>query len=192
MRLLYILGHNDSLHYYNGVQAQDGFCEHTSNRKITTLVPSLCFFFFHFFFCSHLYFDLFCYHFLFFIQSWLLAAATNRWLQPLLLRATWSPDRQKNLQAVNELPSMPSVKGFYKLTEAFVRALLCSLTLSWSCHHPLPLQYTHTSHAPSCSSIFSLYLSASCSSSSVAGAALSGFRSEQHSLSCGSCLELAI
>ena len=63
MRLPYILGHNDSLHGYNGVQAQDSFCEHTSNRKITTLVPSLRFSFFSF--CSHLYFDLSCYHFYF-------------------------------------------------------------------------------------------------------------------------------
>lgn len=46
MRLPYILGHNDSLHCFNGVQAQDSFCELTSNRKITTLVPSLCFSFF--------------------------------------------------------------------------------------------------------------------------------------------------
>lgn len=48
MRLPYILGHNDSLHCYNGVQAQDSFCEHTSNRKITTLVPSMRFSFFPF------------------------------------------------------------------------------------------------------------------------------------------------
>lgn len=66
MRLPHILAHNDSLHYYNGVQAQDSFCEHTSNRKITTLVPSLLFIFS---FCSHLYFDLFCYHFNFFFHS---------------------------------------------------------------------------------------------------------------------------
>lgn len=46
MRLPYILGHNDSLHCYNRVQAQDSFCEHTSNSKITTLVPTLCFLFF--------------------------------------------------------------------------------------------------------------------------------------------------
>lgn len=63
MRLPYILGHNDSLHCFNGVQAQDSFCEHTSNRKITTLVPSLCFSFYSF--CSHLCFDLFCYRFYF-------------------------------------------------------------------------------------------------------------------------------
>lgn len=74
MMLPYILGHNDSLHCYNGVQAQDSFCEHTSNRKITTLVPSLCLSFF--FFCSHLYFDLFRYHFYFHFldraECWLL------------------------------------------------------------------------------------------------------------------------
>lgn len=69
-----------------------------------------------------------------FIQGWVLAAATNRWLQPLLLRTTWSADRgKKKMQAVNELPSLPSVKGVYKL-DPFVRALLCSLSLA----PPLP------------------------------------------------------
>lgn len=69
-----------------------------------------------------------------FIQGWVLAAATNRWLQPLLLRTTWSADREKKkMQAVNELPSFPSVKGVYKL-DPFVRALLCSLSLA----PPLP------------------------------------------------------
>lgn len=69
-----------------------------------------------------------------FIQGWVLAAATNRWLQPLLLRTTWSADRgKKKMQAVNELPSFPSVKGVYKL-DPFVRALLCSLSLA----PPLP------------------------------------------------------
>lgn len=43
-------------------------------------------------------------------------------------------EKKKNPQAVNELPSFPSVKGVYKLTEAFVRALLCSLSLA----PPLP------------------------------------------------------
>lgn len=125
-------------------------CRHkiafVSTLPIEKLLPWFPVCAFDFFFCSHLYFDLFCYHFyfhFFLIHSWELAAATNRWLQPLLLRATWSPDRKKNnnLQAVNELPSMPSVKGVYKLTEAFVRALFRSLALSCSCHHFL-------SHSP--------------------------------------------
>ena len=99
---------------------------------------------------------------------------------------------KKNLQAVNELPSVPSVKGVYKLTEAFVSALLCSLALFSSCHHFLshspapPLSsppLIPQSHAASCPSIFSLYLPASRSSSPVAGAGLSGSGSERHSLS---------
>lgn len=121
-------------------------CRHkiafVSTLPIEKLLPWFPVCAFHFFFCSHLYFDLFCYHFLFFIQSWVLAAATNRWLQPLLLRATWSPDREKkNLQAVNELPSMPSVKGVYKLTEAFVRALP-SLPRSFLISPPLSLLFS--------------------------------------------------
>lgn len=78
-----------------------------------------------------------------FIQGWVLAAATNRWLQPLLLRTTWSADRgKKKMQAVNELPSFPSVKGVYKL-DPFVRALLCSLSLA----PPLPaLSATFSPH----------------------------------------------
>lgn len=62
MGLPYILGHNDSLQCCNRVQAQDSFCEHTSNRKMTTLAPSLVRAFY-FRFCSHLYFDLFFHHF---------------------------------------------------------------------------------------------------------------------------------
>lgn len=79
-----------------------------------------------------------------------------------------------------------SVKGVYELTEAFVGALLCSLALSCSCHHFLshcPAPPLPPFHAPSRSSIFSLYLPASRSSSSVAGATLSGFSSERRSLS---------
>lgn len=124
-----------------------------------------------------------------FIQGWVLAAATNRWLQPLLLRTTWSADRgKKNPQAVNELPSFRSVKGVYKL-DPFVRALLCSLSLLLPPCLLLPplslliLAPSPPSRPSSCSSIFSLYLPASRSSSSVAGAALSGFGSEQHLLS---------
>lgn len=140
MRLPYILGHNDSLHCYNGVQAQDSFCEYTSNRKITTLLPSLCFSFF---------FLLFPFEFWFILLSFLflLSFSAECWLQPPTDDCnlySWGPldsqtgGEKKNLQAVNELPSLPSVKGIYKLTEAFVRALLCSLsllTLSSSCHH---------------------------------------------------------
>lgn len=100
---------------------------------------------------------------------------------------SWGPldpsTGKKYLQAVNELPSMSSVKGIFKLTEAFVRAPLRSLALFWSRHHFLTPPTPPPSHAPSCSSIFSLYLPASRSSGSVAGAALSGFGSEQHSLS---------
>lgn len=123
MRLPYILGHNDSLLCHNGVQAQDSFCEHTSNRKITTLVHSLCFLFFVLFlfvFWSILLSFLFS-----FFYSWLSAGCCHQ-----QMIATFTPEghliprqERKNLQAVNELPSMPSVKGVYKLTEAFVRAL---------------------------------------------------------------------
>lgn len=183
MRLLYILGHNDSLHCYNGVQAQDSFCEHTSNRKITTLVPSLCFSFFLLF--PFVFWFILLSFFIF--HSELSAGCCHQ-----QMIATFTPEghlilRQgkKNLQAVNELPSMPSVKGVYKLTEAFVRALP-SLPCSFLISPPLSLSFScppPPSHAPSCSSIFSLYLPASCSSSSVAGAALSGSGSEQHSLS---------
>lgn len=121
------------------------------------------------------------------MQSWVVAAATNRWLQPLLLRATWSPDREKNLQAVNELPSMPSVKGVYKLTEAlsglsFAPSLFPALATTFSLIL-LPSPLPPISRSLSCSSIFSLYLPASRSSGSVAGAVLSGSGSEQHSLS---------
>lgn len=77
------------------------------------------------------------------VQSWVLVAGTNRWLQPLLFSTTWSPwQEKKNLQAVNESSSMPGAKGDYKLTEAFVMALFCSilfpaLSLLIFCPHSL-------------------------------------------------------
>lgn len=116
----------------------------------------------------------------------MLVAATCKWLQPLLVRAAWYPNRKQKLQAVNELPSMPCVKGTYKLV-AFVRALLRSLLLSWSQHHVLPPSLISTPHSPSlilCSLLLFnfLYLPASCSSSSMVGATLSGFGSERHTL----------
>lgn len=73
---------------------------------------------------------------------------------------------KKILQAVNELPSVPRVKGTCKLTAAFVRAL--AFSRSRACFLLLPLLPS------SRSSIFSLYLPASCSGGSVAGAAPSG------------------
>lgn len=75
----------------------------------------------------------FLFSFLFRAECWLLPPTDDCNLY------SWGPldppTGKKNLQAVNELPSMPSVKGVYKLTEAFVRALLRSLALSCSCHH---------------------------------------------------------
>lgn len=191
MRLLYILGRNDSLHCYNGVQAQDSFCEYTSNRKITTLVPSLCFSFFPFVpIWILIYSSIIFYFFIFCFHSGLSAGCSHQ-----QMIATFTPEdhlirRQgkKKMQAVNELPSFPSVKGVYKL-DPFVRALLCSLSLLLPPCLLLPplslliLAPSPPSRPSSCSSIFSLYLPASRSSSSVAGAALSGFGSEQHLLS---------
>lgn len=165
-----------------------------STLPIEKLLPWFPVCAFHFlFFCSHFYFDLFGYHFFFIFHSELSACCCHQ-----QMIATFTPEGhlippqppwqggKKNLQAVNELPSMPRVKGVYKLTEAFVRALLLlPRSLSWSQHHflsPLPLPpRLPPSHAPSRSSIFSLYLPALRSSGSVAGAALSGSGSEQHS-----------
>lgn len=144
--------------------------------------------------CSHLNFDLFFYHFLFFY--FLLSFRAECWLQPPTDDCnlySWGPldpqtGEKKKMQAVNELPSFPSVKGVYKL-DPFVRALLCSLSLLLPPCLLLPplslliLAPSPPSRPSSCSSIFSLYLPASRSSSSVAGAALSGFGSEQHLLS---------
>lgn len=73
-----------------------------------------------------------------FIQGWVLAAATNRWLQPLLLRTTWSADRgKKKMQAVNELPSFPSV-GCLQIRPFCQGSPLLSLScspLACSCRH---------------------------------------------------------
>lgn len=141
MRLLYILGRNDSLHCYNGVQAQDSFCEYTSNRKITTLVPSLCFSFFPFVPIWILIYSSIIFLFFYFLLSF----RAECWLQPPTDDCnlySWGPldpqtGEKKKLQAVNELPSFPSVKGVYKL-DPFVRAFLCSLScspLASSCRH---------------------------------------------------------
>lgn len=107
------------------------FCERASNRKSLPRFPV----WFFLFLCSHFYFDLFRDHFFFQLQA-------ESWLLPLTDDCnlySWGPldpppshpdkAKKKNLQAVNELPSVPRVKGVYKLTEAFVRALLCSLAL---------------------------------------------------------------
>lgn len=167
-------------------------CRHkiafVSVLPIEKLLPFFPLCAFHFTLCSHLYFDLFCYQFYFRFsfraEYWLLPPTDDCNLY------SWGPldppTGKKNLQAVNELPSMPSVKGVYKLTEAFVRVLLRSLTLSSSCHHflsslscppphhalPPALQFSPPTcllHAPV--------------ADELAGAALSGFGSEQHSLS---------
>lgn len=78
---------------------------------------------------SFFYFFIFCFH------SGLSAGCSHQ-----QMIATFTPEdhlirRQgkKKMQAVNELPSFPSVKGVYKL-DPFVRALLCSLSLA----PPLP------------------------------------------------------
>lgn len=129
-----------------------------SDRKMTTLSPAQD---------ASGFFS--CYHFLFYLEP---SAGCCR--QQMI--ATFPPESHLIflpptgwgggggiLQAVNELPSVPRVKGTCKLTGAFVRALIGFFQSS-----PQPPL------APSRSSIFSLYLPASRSGGSVAGAAPSG------------------
>lgn len=133
---------------------------HKSDRKITTLASHRCFWGF-FLLLSFLII-------LFRAKCWMLPPTDD---YNLSSRDPLDPPRQegvkKILQAVNELPSVPCVKGTCKLTAAFVRAL--AFSRSRACFLLLP-----SSRAPSHSSIFSLYLPASCSGGSVAGAAPSG------------------
>lgn len=81
--------------------------------------------------------------FIFVFYSWLSGGCCHQ-----QMIATFTPEghliprqERKNLQAVNELPSMPSVKGVYKLTEAFVRAL-SSLPHSFLLSPPLSLSFS--------------------------------------------------
>lgn len=97
--------------------------------------------------CAFHFFPLFPFEFWFILLSFflffyfLLSFRAECWLQPPTDDCnlySWGPlDPQtggkKKLQAVNELPSFPSVKGVYKL-DPFVRALLCSISLA----PPLP------------------------------------------------------
>lgn len=115
-------------------------CEHTSNRKIATLAPGLCFSLFTFVpICILIYF---CYHF--YVGPELFGCCYHQ-----QMIATFPPEghlipRQEkkkniNLWSVNELPCILGVKGVSKLTEAFVMALLS---------HFLPLTATLSALPP--------------------------------------------
>lgn len=149
MRRPYILGCNDSLHCFNGVRHKMSFVNILSIEK---LLP--------WFSVSSFHFDLFCSHFVFF---WLMSLSSSfsvsseRRLLPLTDDCnlySWGPldpdrKKKKNLQAVNELPSMSSVKGVYKLTEALPELSPSFLLLPPIPSTPYPHQPLHQSHAVS-------------------------------------------
>ena len=127
-------------------------CRHkiafVSTLPIEKLLPWFPVCAFYFLFCSHLCFDLFCYHFYFrFFYSWLSAGCCHQQMIATFTHEGHLIPRQerKNLQAVNELPSMPSVKGVYKLTEAFVRALFAPslfLAIATTFSPPPPISHS--------------------------------------------------
>lgn len=179
MRLPYILGHNDSLLCCNRVQAQDSFCEHASDRKITTLTRGLCFSF------LLLFPFVFWFIYLVFLRSF--QFRVTRWPLPptddcsLYSRGPLDPWQEKNkhLQAVNELPSMPSVEGVFKLTDFChghpLALSFLPLATTFSPYAPLPAPLHHAlppalQFSPSTCLLHAL---------AALGAALSGSGSEQ-------------
>lgn len=101
---------------------------------------------FHFCFCSHLYFDLSIVYFFFYVRlnSEPLVGCCHQQMIQGPLDPWQEKKKHTHLQAVNELPSMPSVKGVYKLTD-FCRG------------YPLALSFHFLSLCapPSCPSSFS-------------------------------------